>query len=195
MSLKRLLGGGVSRGGATLPRKLGICQAPTCLSSLLSSHILTSSPDITQVGDSQHLRCNQGRGGTQKPPARVLRRLQGDGRRPAPGGGRPGVPELHQDGVEEMMLRARSLTICPCPASSSTISWSTSLTGNCPWGCLYSSILLDSRAERLWAHHFPWAVLRIHTQCSLNVTPCSIPSQASCVSGHKDRTLWSGAVG
>lgn len=73
MSLKRLLGGGVSRGGATLPRKLGICQAPTCLSSLLSSHILTSSPDITQVGDSQHLRCNQGRGGTQKPPARVLR--------------------------------------------------------------------------------------------------------------------------
>lgn len=27
------------------PRKLGTCQAPTCLSSLLSTRVLTSSPD------------------------------------------------------------------------------------------------------------------------------------------------------
>lgn len=66
-------------GEGLLPGRLGTCQGHTCLSSLLSAHVLASAPDSPQMGDSQHLGCKQGRGGPGKPPAGALSRPPGGG--------------------------------------------------------------------------------------------------------------------
>lgn len=103
-------------GEALLPAKLGACPEPTCLSRLLSTHVLTSSLDsprrwvthgtwgVTRA-EAAHgslpLECSEGWGRA------TSREGRSDG---------PGFP---QDGEGDAEGHAR---LCPCPASCSTIS-------------------------------------------------------------------------
>lgn len=87
------------------PRKLGACHVPTCVSRLLSTHVLTSSPDSPCRGLTHTWGVTR-TGGTRKP---LL------GAQWAGGEG----PGLHLDRVETVMLKVPSPAIRPCPASSS----------------------------------------------------------------------------
>lgn len=110
ISRKRLLRGG-AEGAALLPQKLGACPEPTCLSCLLSTHILTSSLDSPRRWVTHSTwgvtRAEAAHGSLP------LECLEGGSGRASREGRLDGLG-LHSDRVEEVMLKAHA-RLCPCP--------------------------------------------------------------------------------